>query len=243
MMDAVPFDSAAILLQLDAVRAERQRRQASPELNARVAAIKRYQQQRFAHTYADLLASPRYQSAARFFLDELYGPQDFAQRDTQLARVVPALVRLFPGRIVNIVGDLVSLHALSERLDTAMGQACQGNAAGAPAYLAAWQATGAPEQRGRQISLILQIGAALDQVVHKPLMHRSLLLMRGPARAAGLGALQEFLERGFEAFRAMQGATEFLALVAQRERQLAAALFAAHDAAALQAAQALPPSP
>jgi hypothetical protein len=41
----------------------------------------------------------------------------------------------------------------------------------------------------------------------------------------------------------MQGASEFLALVAQRERQLAAALFAAHDAAALQAAHALPPGP
>ena len=116
------FDATSILQQLSDVAAERRRRQALPEAALRVQAVKRYQQQRFAHTYADLLGSPRYRGAARFFLDELYGPQDFTERDAQLARVVPALVRLFPGRIVDVVGTLVSLHALSERLDGAMGQ-------------------------------------------------------------------------------------------------------------------------
>ena len=51
--------------------------------------------------------------------------------------------------------------------------------------------------------------------------------MRGPARAAGLGELQIFLETGFDTFRAMNGAQEFLAIVKRREEELAAALFAA----------------
>ncbi len=235
------FDAPAILQQLDAVQAQRGRHRGAPDLKARVDAIKKYQQRRFTHTYADLLASPRYQGAARFFLDEMYGPQDFTDRDVQLARVIPALVRLFTAEVVDVVGTVVSLHALSEQLDSTMGQALPDAPLDAQGYVAAWRATDEPQLRERQISLTVEVGAALDRLVHKPLLRRSLHLMRGPARLAGLAQLQDFLERGFEAFRAMQGAGQFLALVAQRERQLAAALFNASDAAATQAACALLP--
>ena len=132
--------SENILQHLSAVESERQRRVGNPSLQARVTAVKTYQQQRFAHTYADLLASPRYRDVARFFLDELYGPKDFAERDAQFARVVPALTRLFPSDVLLTVESLAALHALSESLDSAMGDAVAGTALTAADYLAAWQA-------------------------------------------------------------------------------------------------------
>ena len=52
------------------------------------------------------------------------------------------------------------------------------------------------------------------------------LVLRGPAQAAGLSDLQKFLEAGFDAFSAMKGASDFLGWVGARERALAAALFA-----------------
>jgi len=67
----------------------------------------------------------------------------------------------------------------------------------------------------------------LDRVTRLPLLRNSLRLMRGPARAAGLGELQRSLETGFDTFRSMKGAQEFIALVGSRERDFAAALFAA----------------
>ena len=51
--------------------------------------------------------------------------------------------------------------------------------------------------------------------------------MRGPARAAGLSELQQFLETGFETFREMKGAHDFMAIVDERERVLSSALFGA----------------
>jgi hypothetical protein len=42
-------------------------------------------------------------------------------------------------------------------------------------------------------------------------------MMRKPARLAGLSALQDFLERGFESFAQMRGAAEFLATIQSRE--------------------------
>jgi len=216
----------AILHHLDAVARERQARAATPGLETVVRELKAWQQARFATTHADLLADRRHAPAARFFLDELYGPQDFAARDAQFARIVPALVRLFPHELVGTVALLAEVHALSEQIDTRMGQAL---AAQLPlsraAYVQAWQQAATAADRQRQIDLVLQVGRALDHYTRSLVLRGSLRLMRAPARAAGLGSLQTFLERGFDAFAGMKGAERFLGLIERRERALADHLF------------------
>ncbi|MBK9135088.1 MAG: hypothetical protein IPM15_12340 [Betaproteobacteria bacterium] len=232
-------DADAILASLAEVARERQRRAADPALGERVRALKQHQQQRLRGTHADLLASPRYRQSALFFLEELYGPADFVQRDAQFARVVPAITRLFPREVVGTVLALAQLHALSERLDTEMALAAldlpdapdtqrapNPPVLDAAAYGRAWRAVGQPAERERQIALTTQIGRALDRHTRSRLLRASLHMMRAPARAAGLEALQHFLESGFDAFGSMGGAEEFLRTIADRERRLAAALFA-----------------
>jgi hypothetical protein len=221
-----------ILQCLQEVAAERVRRQGDPGLAERVHEIKRFQHMRFQRTYADLLASPRYSRAAQFFLDDLYGPEDFTRRDEQFARVVPGLVRLFPHEIVGTVMSLGELHALSEQFDTAMGAVIEGPSIDDGQYAEAWRRVGRPADRERQITLMMAVGSALDRYTRNPLLRTSLRLMRGPASAAGLGVLQAFLERGFDTFRDMRGAQEFLATVTRRERELAARLFAGGTALA-----------
>lgn len=222
--------AASILAALATVEHERERRRSDPALAQRVTAVKAYQQARFRHTHADFLTSPRYAAVARFFLEELYGPDDFAQRDAQFARIVPALVRLFPSEIVATVKDLAELHALSEALDTLLGQALASGGFDAAAYVAAWRSVGRRPDRERQIALTLAVGASLDHYTRKPVLMSSLRLMRGPARAAGLSDLQTFLERGFETFKRMGGAADFLQAIGERERALAAQLFDADPA-------------
>ena len=217
---------------LNTVTQLREARHGDPALAERVRSIKTYQAKRFEKSYADLLASPRYRAATRFFLDELYGPQEFGDRDSQFARVVPGLVRLFPHEVVETVEALGQLHALSEALDDTVARHLPGLPADAAGYVQAWQATGRAPAREQQIALTLTIGRALDGFTRSRWLRSSLRLMRVPAQAAGLSALQGFLESGFAAFGAMQGAGEFLRLVGERERALAAALFAA-DAQAL----------
>jgi hypothetical protein len=223
-------NAATILRDLQAVADERARRAADPALAARVDAVKRYQHRRFARSYADLLADTRYADAARFFLDDLYGPQDYSERDAQFARIVPALARLFPPALLCTVADLTALHALAERFDTAMGRALEGDEPNADTYLRAWQASGGRAERERQVDLMLAVGRALDGYTRNPVLRHSLKLMRGPARAAGLGALQRLLERGFDTFAGLRGAEPFLAVITQRERALAARLFDAGSA-------------
>lgn len=226
-----------ILAELDAVAAERARRAADPALAQRVAALKAYQQRRFERTHADLLADARHGPAARFFLADLYGPQDFAERDTQFARIVPALVRLFPPEIVDTVAQLAELHALTERLDTLSATALTGPTCDRVAYVHAWQATGCADERRRQLTRVLELGERLDRFTRHRWLRQSLRLMRGPARAAGLGALQGFLERGFDTFAQMQGAEAFLAQIRQREGALIEALFSPDAVARVTAAR------
>lgn len=215
----------AILDDLDAVARERAHRTATPGLAERVLQLKTFQQERFRRSYHDLLVHPRFGGAARFFLEELYGPRDFTRRDAQFQRIVRPLTRLFPHEVVQTVAHLGALHALSERLDTRMAEHLPA-AFGASDYVQAWCRVGEAAARARQVELVLAVGRALDAYTRKPLLRGMLHMMRKPARLAGLAELQAFLECGFDTFKAMGGAQTFLELVAQRETDWAAQLFA-----------------
>ena len=55
---------------------------------------------------------------------------------------------------------------------------------------------------------------------------RLLKSMAGPARLAGLSQMQDFLVRGFEAFRAIGGAAAFLQAIEARERAILESIYA-----------------
>lgn len=195
--------------------------------------LREWQAGRLAGTYADLLADARYGPAARFFLEDLYGPKDFTERDDEVARILPTMTRLLPTSAVRTFGLAIELDCLSEQLDAALIDALrEGVGTGAPIsidaarYAAAYRKCANRTDRERQIALVGEIGVALDALSEKPLVAKALRMMRGPAHAAGLGALHEFLERGFLAFRHMHGASEFLAVIGRRERRILDRLFA-----------------
>jgi hypothetical protein len=54
--------------------------------------------------------------------------------------------------------------------------------------------------------------------------------MRAPAEAAGFGHLHRFLQNGFDAFKGMGPAGEFLGTIRSRETALMLALFAGRTA-------------
>jgi hypothetical protein len=200
--------------------------------------IKVLQARRFEATYTDLLQDPRHRPATRFFLDELYGDHDFAQRDAQFARIAGAIERLFPEAVAQLAVDMAELHAVTEQLDATLGTHWKALPALSPAprYVAAWRQTGTPAQRQQQLRVVLQMGRELQRLTRMKSLRLALRMMRGPALAGGLGALHAFLERGFEAFTHMGDAQPFLAAVEQRESRWMDVLF--DD---LRAAQALAP--
>jgi hypothetical protein len=214
-----------ILQLLQAVAHERQRRSVDDLLAARVTGIKVYQHARFEATYGDMLGDPPTRPASLFFLNELYGPKDFTSRDQQFARVVPKIIQVLPKTLVSTVLTLARLHALSEELDTAMGNASPSNSPNEYQYGETWRIVGRPDARQQQIDWMHDIGLSIDAHARKGWVRTTLRMMRGPAQASGFGALQAFLESGLEAFRALPDARGFLSTVAQREAAIARLLF------------------
>jgi hypothetical protein len=190
-----------------------------------------WQASRMAATYADLAAQPRYADAIAFFRSDLYGEGDFAQRDADLARVVPIMTRLLPARLITTIAQATELNALSQELDLALiTRLPDGDTFTVAEYCAAYRQPSERAAREHQIGLIGEVGAGLDTYVRRPFIESSLSMMRRPARLAGLGVLQDFLERGVKAFTKMRGADQFLATIDRRERAILAAIFDGDDA-------------
>ncbi len=224
--DAIGHELAACIAEARELRAARAA-DPDPEDFPR---LKEWQAARLARSYADLLASPRYNPAAEFFLSDLYGPKDFRTRDEELARVVPVMVRMLPAKALLTLLEAVKMDTLSESLDSAMvlalRKAGRSRDIDWPAYVAAYRRCGRRQDREQQIALVDHIGKTLDRLTRMPLIRVSPRLMSGPAHLAGLGALHEFLQGGFDAFSDMKGADEFLTIVMQRETALMKELFA-----------------
>lgn len=207
--------------QLRAVKAERQDARREPALLAARTALKRYQAARLARTHADLLAAPGTHDAAVFFLEELYGAHDLSQRDVDLERIIPAMQRMLSYEALHAITEAIVLDALSERLDTAMARML-GPQFGEADYLAAHRKVTGAAERTRQLDLVQELGGSLCALVRIPLLSVTLSIMRTPARLAGLGDMQQFLERGFATFKRMQQPKAFVATIVGRERAVLA---------------------
>jgi len=223
---------AALVRELGRVSRLHADRRADPPLAVALERVAAWQAQRLAFTYRDLAAQPRYADAIVFFEADLYGGADFARRDADLARIVPAMVLMLPERVIASVAQATELNALSQELDRALLERLprRDGAMTVADYCRAYRSAGDRAARARQVRLIGEIGAALDGFVRTPLIGMALVMMRQPARLAGFGVLHDFLERGFAAFEKMHGAAEFLATIDRRERELMEAIYAGDDA-------------
>lgn len=193
---------------------------ADPQLRARLNELQQWQRARLDATYADLRQDPRYRPACDFFLDELYGGRDVHERDRQLTRVVPVMRRFLPAHLLKAVGDAVQLQAVSLEFDLDLAEILLEDCElSQPAYSRAYRTHGMWQARDYQLVLIAKLGELLDETVQRPMVHRLIRVMHGPAVMAGFGALQEFLRRGLDAFKQLKGAEYFLTTIEQRERK------------------------
>lgn len=208
----------------DPAREPRNRLRWLPELRG-------WQAERLRRSFRRFLDDPGRGPAAAFFLADVYGDHDFGRRDADIARVLPMMRKLLPGRLLVAVADAIELGALTHALDLRMAQALE---ALAPRrrrldqglYAQAYRRTGHARLRARQITLIREVGSGFARALKLPGVATLLALARGPARAAGLDELQGFLERGYAAFEALGDADAFVAEIERDEREASRRLFA-----------------
>jgi hypothetical protein len=191
-----------------------------------------WQRKRLARSYQDLTSQERYQAAGEFFLAELYGGLHFRERDQEMERVLPVMLRMLRDDMILVLAEAFELQSLSLGFDMDMTVALQQSGwdqLNASRYGEIYRACGRPADRERQIELIRHLGLALNELVHHRLVLWLIRTLRGPARAAGFGLLQSFLEQGLRAFQIMGDGTEFVETIWRSEREVMQRLFAADE--------------
>lgn len=194
--------------------------------------LQRWQQDRLSTTFADLAVHEAYRPAVTFFLTELYGGLDFRERDQDMHRVMPVMKRFLPDKVLYIMSEAFELQAISLEFDMEMAVHMSGQGVDVldmDAYCDIYRACSDRPGRERQILLIRKLGYDLDKLERRPMVNTLVRLLRGPAHAAGFGALQEFLEAGLESFRAMDDVASFIETIYEREWGSMERLFAGEE--------------
>jgi hypothetical protein len=190
--------------------------------------LQTWQRQRLAATYADLISHKRFQPAGEFFLNELYGGLHFRERDQEVERVLPVMLRTLREDMLVSMAEAFELQSLSLDLDMGMVDAlveAGWDALDDRRYGVVYRGCGREADRKRQIELIRHLGLQLNELVHHRMVLMLIRLLRGPARAAGFGLLQGFLEEGLQAFRTMGDGTGFVNTIWHRESEIMRRLF------------------
>lgn len=209
---------------------ERHNQSASDNQQKALHQLMQWQTIRLKQTHQDLFESDRYCNAAHYFVDDLYLSPTAIQRDRDLERVFPTLVKLLPDDTLETVSNAIELNILSATLDQQLADLlfinnedhhviCASNIKD-QTYVSAYKRSKATLERRKQLQLIQKIGHDLDKLVRFPLISFTLKIIRRPAQKKGLGHLHNFLERGFSTFKALGGAEEFMKIIVQREGQI-----------------------
>jgi len=195
--------------------------------------LRRWQAARLAASFEGFMQDPKRQPAAAFFLTDLYGDRDFSRRDADIARVAPLMLRLMPQTLVETLVDAIELGALSHAFDLRMAECLQSLAPRRTTlddelYGRAYREVGLPRLRAHQIDLIAVAGHGLGDALRTRGVATLLAMLRGPARAAGFGELQTFLERGFGAYAKLEDVGSFIADIERSEREVSRRLLEGH---------------
>ena len=160
------------------------------------------------------------------------GGLHFRDRDQQVERVLPIMVRMLRDDMLLALAEAFELQSLSLALDIDMTLKLQKSAwdkLNTDRYGEIYRACGRPADREKQVDTIRNLGHDLNKLVRHRLVLWMIKTVRGPARAAGFGLLQSFLEQGFTAFRIMGDGTEFIETIFNKESDVMRRLFAGDE--------------
>jgi hypothetical protein len=175
------------------------------------------------HTaYQDLRLQSRYAAAVDFLIDDLFGPNSLCYRELGLQKAEATMQRVLPEGLLKAVAQAVEFSVLTIRLNLRLAEILDAMAESdtlpdAIMIRRGQRATDASQEYLRQIALVLEIGEEIESIVHKPFVAIGLKMCRQPARVMGLGELQDYLERGVEAFKKMRGSADFFRTFEKRE--------------------------
>ena len=170
--------------------------------------------------FRDLHTLPGYAEAIDFTMSDLAGV-GISDRDRDLERAAPAITRMLPLQALQTIAAAAEMNARVLQINTAICQCLLVDEAlpreiSELDYCIACRKASSLEDCVELVHLITGLGSTLKTLVTIPLLGGMLRAMRGPAHAAGFGALQEFLQQGYATFKRIPDIDRFLSEIETR---------------------------
>jgi hypothetical protein len=174
--------------------------------------------------YAEFEEDPETTAAVDFVISDLIGT-GVSSRDADVARIIPIMTRLLPAKALHALASAMELNAraIAINLDICrrlFGETDRRTGISERDYCAAFRETSSLDECFELIELTISLGHALRGLVHSRLLGATLHGMHHPAHAAGFGAMQDFLEKGYSAFHAIEDVDYFLDRFGERMREV-----------------------
>jgi hypothetical protein len=164
--------------------------------------------------FSDLLGPSGYKDAVDFVVNDLCGV-GVSERDHDIQRATPVIVRSLPTQALEAAAAAVELNAAALEINLGIWRALlvggklPANIAETD-YCDACRSVSSFEECMELVRLAVVLGERLKTLVRMPLIGGLLRTMRLPAQVAGFAALQEFLETGYLTFRRISDIDRFL---------------------------------
>lgn len=170
--------------------------------------------------FSDLYEQPGYAEAIEFTMNDLAGV-GISSRDRDLERVAPVITRMLPLGALKTIASAAEMNARVLKFNIAICRALLvhdelPDLITEVDYSLACQKASSLEELIELVHLITGLGRTLKSLVRIPMIGMTLRGMRAPAHAAGFGALQDFLERGYSTFKQIPDIELFLSEIDKR---------------------------
>lgn len=170
--------------------------------------------------FGDLHSEQGYAEALDFTMSDLAGI-GIIQRDDDLERAAPAITTMLPRRALETIAAAANMNARVLEVNMSICR-CLMTDGRLPEriterdYWLACRAASSLDECVELVHLIVDLGRTLGSLIAMPILGVTLRAMRGPAHAAGFGALHKFLETGYHIFRNIPDIQYFLETIETR---------------------------
>ncbi|OUY08887.1 FFLEELY motif protein [Acinetobacter populi] len=208
----------------------------NPILAQRLHDVQLWQKQRMQNTHADFFKQPEHQLMAAYFLNRLYGAEDFNQLAFQIRRLVDhvhIVEKVIPASALKTGDAGVELARLSIQLDEDIAKHLLAHYPEnyplnddimRQAYLDCDQANA----RYHQMELLELLGEKLDLYVRSRMVKTAFKLSKKLAYHYKVDPIYDFIDEGFKAMQPLDSAQKFVGVFTSKERQIIAAVHAGH---------------
>lgn len=187
---------------------------ADPQLQKNYDRFANWQLDHLLPFFADLYKQPGYAEAIDFTMNDLAGV-GISSRDRDLERAAPAITRMLPLGALKTIAAAAEMNARVLESNIAIYRALLirnklPDVITEMDYCIACRKASSLEELVELVHLITGLGRTLKSLIHIPMIGVTLRAMRVPAHAAKFGALQDFLERGYDTFKQIPDIDLFL---------------------------------